>query len=385
MGCPGPAELSRSVVVAAGQAAPDGWRQAARVEIDEGALADPGSTVRRLHQAWAEREPIIASLGVDPARFRTPPSYPVEPWTLAPDFELWEDRLQFLVWANAYDARRHPDPPVWWWGRKAARLGAAVIEDPDAPGDVLLPGAGPAWVDGGPRSPFADRSVAGAVIVHRESVERGRLSVAPALRPPAADLAPDQLAAVAHGCGPARIIAPAGSGKTRVLTERLRHLCVDRGWEPDAVLAVAYNKKAQQELDERCGDFRPRTRTLNALGLGLLSRFRDRAPRVLDERETRRLVDTLAPPRPRRANTDPLGPYLEGLSLIRLGLVDPEEVEASRDDVPGLAALFPVYRAALAEQGAVDFDEQVYAAIELLLTDGDSRAQAQHGHRHLLV
>ena len=39
--------------------------------------------------------------------------------------------------------------------------------------------------------------------------------------------APDQEAAVAHRGGPARIIAPAGSGKTRVLTERARHGVVE--------------------------------------------------------------------------------------------------------------------------------------------------------------
>ncbi len=66
-------------------------------------------------------------------------------------------------------------------------------------------------------------------MVHVDSIELGRLAVAPPPIAPTADLAPDQLAAVAHGAGPARIIAPAGSGKTRVLTERLRHLVADRG------------------------------------------------------------------------------------------------------------------------------------------------------------
>ncbi len=70
-------------------------------------------------------------------------------------------------------------------------------------------------------------------------------------RPPGAVLAPDQLAAVAHAGGPARIIAPAGSGKTRVLTERLRHLLGDRGWEPGVVTAVAFNKRAADELVAR--------------------------------------------------------------------------------------------------------------------------------------
>jgi DNA helicase-2/ATP-dependent DNA helicase PcrA len=165
-----------------------------------------------------------------------------------------------------------------------------------------------------------------------------------------------------------------------VLTERLRHLIVDRGWERDSVLALAYNKRAQLEMEERTTDFRPRVATLNALGHSLLGR-----PRVLDEREVRRIIEGLVPTRQRRANTDPLAPYLEGLTAIRLGLRDPDDVEASRDDVPGLAAAFAPYRDALRRQGAVDFDEQIYAAVELLLADGELRRRVQAQHRHLLV
>ncbi|MBO0732335.1 MAG: UvrD-helicase domain-containing protein, partial [Acidimicrobiaceae bacterium] len=216
-------------------------------------------------------------------------------------------------------------------------------------------------------------------------VERGRLTVAAPPVRPTAELAPDQLAAVDHRQGPARVIAPAGSGKTRVLTERLRHLLTDRRWEADAVLAVAYNKKAQEQLDARCAGTGARTRTLNSLGLWILGLARGRSPAVLEERDCRRLIERLAPVRPRRANVDPIGPYLEALGQVRLGLTDPAVVEEDRDDVPGLAELFPRYRAALADEAAVDFDEQVYGAIEALLADGALRARTQRASRHLLV
>ena len=226
----------------------------------------------------------------------------------------------------------------------------------------------------------------GAAVIHAESVESGSASLAPARVTPAADLASDQLEAVSHVSGPARIIAPAGSGKTRVLTERLRHLVVDRGYEPQGVLAVAYNKQAQLEMESRTTDFRPHVRTLNSLGLWVLARHRGSSPPVVDERETRRLVDSLLPGnRRRRSNTDPIGPYLEGLGTIRLGLRDPEEVEISRDDVDGLAGIFPEYRAALVKRGVVDFDEQIYAAIETLLADGAFRRDMQRTCRHMLV
>lgn len=377
---PGPVELGRGVVVDADQDVPAAWSHAPVVVIDAAALSDPADAVSRLHAAWAGRQPVAVRLAVDPARFRAPPAVVAEPWQLDAGLRLWEEELQFLVWANTYDARGDGDP-VWWWARKAERAGAAAT---GGAGDVVVPGAGAVWIDGGPRATLS-ATADGTGVVHRESVERGLLTPARPVPGPAAPLADDQLRAVAHPGGPARIIAPAGSGKTRVLTERLRHLVVERGWERDAILAVAYNKKAQEELDARCGDFSPRTRTLNSLGLWVLGQARGRLPQVLAERDVRRIVDRLAPSRQRRANTDPVGPYLEALSRVRLALVDPDEVEAERDDVPGLAAVFAGLREEFRATGSIDFDEQIYAAVEVLLADGALRARLQPSCRHLLV
>ena len=152
MAAPGPPALGRGVVVMADGEIPDAWAGSAVVIVDEAALADPGVCVGELHQAWATRRPVVAALAVDPARFREPESWTVEPWTLGPGFEAWLDRLHFLVWANNYDGRAEGDP-IWWWGRKAERLGARTLT-PDGAGDVALPDGRPAWIDGGPRGPL---------------------------------------------------------------------------------------------------------------------------------------------------------------------------------------------------------------------------------------
>lgn len=372
MVAPGPPELGRGVVVRTGDPVPAPWRDAPVVVIDAEVVASPGPAVAELHRRWSARAPVVIELAVDPGTYRAPQTTDAEPWSLEPRFEVAHDRLHFLTWANTYDARDGKEP-VWWWAHKAARQGATVADGPD--GDVVLPSGEAAWVDGGPRAPLAL-----APIVHSESVDLGRLTVQPAPVAPSASLAPDQLAAVAHGAGPARIVAPAGSGKTRVLTERLRHLVVDRGIETELVLAVAYNKKAQLEMESRTTEFRPRVSTLNALGHRLLG-----SPRVLEEREVRHILGDLVPARRRMANTDPIAPYLEGLTAVRLGLRSPAEVEDERDDVPGLAQAFAPYRAALRRAAAVDFDEQVYGAVELLLRDGAARRRAQAACRHLLV
>lgn len=374
--------FGRSVLISAGDAIPAPWMAAPVVCVDDAVLRSPAEVVATLHRAWARREPVVVELAVDPARFRAPASVSAEPWTLGSDAEPWFDRLHFLVWTNAYDARG--GAMVWWWARKAARLGATDTPQGDA--DIHLADGTAAWIDGGPRRPWSPHEVGGHAVVHHETLELGTLQPAPEPVQPTADLAADQLAAVGHVSGPARVIAPAGSGKTRVLTERLRHLLGERGWERESVLAVAYNKEAQLELERRTAAFQPRVRTLNSLGLWVLAQHRGRSPALLDERDCRRLVESLLPGRrQRRANTDPIGPYLEALGTVRLSLRDPSDVEAERDDVDGLVQLFEPFRRHLADRGAVDFDEQIYAAIETLLADGAFRRSLQRSCRHLLV
>ena len=370
-----PAPLGRSVVVANGADAPEPWHDAERVVV---ATIDDRGTIDRLHAAWFARTPIVIDLRVDAASFRTGESNTAEVWSLRPDLELATDALQFLIWANTYDARG--GEPVWWWSRKAERLGATV----SGPCDVVLPDGRPAWVDGGPRGSVG-AVVDGAAVVHSESVGAGNLSPQPDASTTTAELAPDQSAAVAHAFGPARVIAPAGSGKTRVLTEHYRHLLDQRRYEPESTIALAYNKKAQEEMAQRLAGLSPRIQTLNAWGYALLARARGQRLNVIDERGVRDIVERLLPTKVRRLNTDPYAPYIEGLSLIRLGLRDPDEVEASLDDVDGLASLFTPYRAALRERGVIDFDEQIYGTLEHMLRDGAFRREVQRQHRHVLV
>ncbi len=363
------------MVVGPGAEPPAPWAGAPRVRVDDDVLASPAEVVATLHDHWVRRRPVVVELAVPQADLRARETDDREPWDVGEAFQFGRERLQFLVWANNVDARS--GAPVWWWSRKAARLGAEA----GGPADVLVDGA-PAWVDGGPRQPLA----VPFAVVSRESVDAGALRLAPADRAPAAALAPDQLAAVAHPVGPARVIAPAGSGKTRVLSERLRHLLDDRGWEASTVTAVAFNKRAADELVARTSPA-AHVRTIHALGLSLLTgglHGRGRRLEVLDERQVRRVLEGLLDLRP-QANTDLLAPYIEGLSAIRIGLRSPEEAEAAFPDAEGLTSLWPRYRDALERAGAIDFDDQVAGAIQLLLRDPAARAAAQARCQHLLV
>ena len=380
----GPPALGRGVVVLSQQHAPDGFRDAERMVVDNPVLAAPTEILRRLHTAWLTREPVVIELACDPTALRTPERFGGPVFSLDPSFEFPLERLQFLVWANTYDARS--GRLVWWHARKTAKRLAAHGVREGGRADLLLSDGTAVYVDGGPADP--PELPTRTPVVHRWSAESGHLTITEH-RSSSAELAPDQLAAVGRRSGAARVVAPAGSGKTRVLTERLRHLVIDRHAHPSTITAVAFNKEAADEMKQRCSRFvsrdGPNIRTLNSLGLWVCNELGGKGRfDTLDEPGVRDLVEEVFPVR-HQANTDTVTPYIDALSAVRLGLASPNEVEAVIPDASGLADGFETYRVELCQRRALDFDEQIYRAIEILVSDPAARSEAQRSCRRMLV
>src|SRR4051812_44961844 len=305
---PGPAALGRGVIVESGAPAPVEWTDAPRVVLDDAALASPEAVVDQLQALWAGRSPVVIDLRVAREALSAPETDDRMAHELTPAFAFLRERCYFLTRANNYDAR--DATPRWGPAAEAARLGAEV----EGPADVLLPAGTAAWCDGGPRTTGLDVD---APVVHRFALESRSLhaDVAAPESAAASWLAPDQRAAVLHAGGPARILAPAGSGKTTVLAARFRHLVVERDYGAASVCALAYNRRAGNEMQERLGDLprnaQRKVRTLNSFGYDILRRARPNV-RLIDEREVRNRIEPHVTLR-FRANTDALRPYLEAL------------------------------------------------------------------------
>jgi DNA helicase-2/ATP-dependent DNA helicase PcrA len=380
----GPPALGRGAVVMEGSDLPASWVELERLPLGEAELSQPQPVIARLHAAWLGRRPLIVELSFDANQLRLEERHPGPVHDLAPDFEFPIERLQFLLWANNYDARS--GRLIWWHAVKAARTLAHRGVVAGGLADVVLGDGTEAYIDGGP--PHPPELPDGTIVIHRWNAEVG--SSQPVRRDSvSADLAPDQLVAVSHRAGPARVIAPAGSGKTRVLTERLRHLVVDTGAAPETVTALAFNVKAADEMKGRtsewCAGRSPHIRTINSLAYDICNEFGGAGRlRVLNEMDVRRLIEATFEIR-RRSNTDVLAPYLEALSAIRLQLMDPGAAEGSFPDAAGIGSGFDRYRSSLAQAGGLDFDEQIYRAIEILVTQPDARETVRTRCRYLLV
>ena len=201
-----PVELGRGVVVLPGHQPPEAWESCPRVVVGDAALRDPGPVAEVLHRYWIDRRPAVVELGVDPAALRAPERCHSPVYELTPSFEFCRERVQFLVWANNYDARGGGDS-IWWHGRKAARYFAADGVRETGAADITLADGTPMFIDGGPAQPPTLPSRIG--VIHRWNAEAGRLQQAGQSQP-TSELAPDQLAAASgrpgssHRRGPAR-------------------------------------------------------------------------------------------------------------------------------------------------------------------------------------
>ena len=387
----GPDCLGRGVLVSPGQPAPAPWARASRLAVRTDAPdAEAG---RRLRAAWSNRERLV--IEVDGPLPPAEPTLQRQWWELAPGLTLPDEVWHHLLTANTVDARA---PGGWSFAPRdqALALGAEDLAG-DRPGDIVAPDGVAAWCDGGPLESFDAADLRGAALIPAANLGAGHLSGLRRCQPDA-DLAPDQRRAVGHLGGGACIVAPAGSGKTRVLTERARWLVRDLGVAPAAVCLVAYNVRARAEMQERTADLAGlEVRTLNSLALAVCNGTgpfarpsRHDRVEVIDERAVRDLLRDMVgeqtPRRRRRAMTDPLAPWVEALGASRLGLRDPAEVERDyAPDIEGFSALAPAYAEALEERGVVDFDHQIMRAIDVLLTDPVARTVARRVCGVLLV
>jgi len=61
----------------------------------------------------------------------------------------------------------------------------------------------------------------------------------------------EQIEAIKYGDGPLLIIAGAGTGKTTVITERIKYLILSKKVKPDQILGLTFTDKAAREMEER--------------------------------------------------------------------------------------------------------------------------------------
>jgi ATP-dependent DNA helicase Rep len=209
-------------------------------------------------------------------------------------------------------------------------------------------------------------------------------------------LNPPQKAAVEYCDGPLLVLAGAGSGKTRVITEKIAHLVARGRHEARHIAAITFTNKAAREMRERVakrikGDAAEglTISTFHSLGLRFLQIEHERAQlrrgfSIFDSDDALAIVKDLAPA---GLKNDALYALQNLISTAKNQGLTPEQAQEAARSIREreAAALYGRYQARLLAFNAVDFDDLIRLPLQLLEGDADLAAGWRERIRHLLV
>lgn len=217
-------------------------------------------------------------------------------------------------------------------------------------------------------------------------------------------------AAVVHAeiGGPMQVLASAGSGKTRVLTERVRYL-VDNT-RKDGVIALTFTNKAAEEMLARLADIddigkRCWIGTIHAVAQRILMQYGHTIglPSELHiyERDQDRKTVFLQSLRDNDINIDDffnaddvearrgreriIQNYLDKFSVIKRQLMTEEEVKTKYGSDESFWSVFQEYQGALIRSGGVDFDDILVYAHKILMEQAWCGEIYRAKYKHLCV
>jgi len=207
-----------------------------------------------------------------------------------------------------------------------------------------------------------------------------------------------QREAVEHGRGPALVLAGAGSGKTRVIAHRIAYLICNGAARPENILAVTFTNKASDEMRERVHRLLGPERTSEPL----ISTFHSLCVRVLrreiqalgykrdfsiyDTDDQKRLVKQLLTEAGKTEGDLSPREALSRISYAKNHSVGPREYpdRFPSDSAEAIAVIYDRYERRLRQANALDFDDLLLRAVEVL---GKPKLGAYYSdwYRHILV
>ncbi|HYE76918.1 MAG TPA: ATP-dependent helicase, partial [bacterium] len=192
------------------------------------------------------------------------------------------------------------------------------------------------------------------------------------------------------------VIAGPGAGKTRLIIGRIQHL-LDQGVPPQEISCITFTNKAAAEIITRIREHFPAeaeeisAKTFHGLAQAILKRFHDAAglPKhfhIVDETtqndilafalKKHALVRDHALIRRLKSHLD----LEKGAGRFPLG-----HPKAKGEGTEAIPQLFTEYQAFLAEHGAIDFNDLLLAALQVLVTSPEAQEALHRQNRHLLL
>ncbi len=207
---------------------------------------------------------------------------------------------------------------------------------------------------------------------------------------PIEDLNKEQKRAVRKLKGAVLLLAPAGSGKTKTLVNRVYAL-LNKGVNPSQILVLVYNKKAEEEITMRLQNTKGvEVRTFHSFGHELLKRYTDyefytEDPKELSLALLERVLSKFHPV-VYTSEKDPFKSFYEKLSFIKNNLLSKEDMVFEIDhEKIDFYPIFNSYMEELKEEKLYDYDDMLYLSVCLLLKKASLREKIQKQYAYLLV
>ncbi|MFD1092939.1 DNA helicase Rep [Providencia vermicola] len=211
-------------------------------------------------------------------------------------------------------------------------------------------------------------------------------------------LNPSQQQAVEFVDGPCLVLAGAGSGKTRVITNKIAHLIRQCGYQPRQIAAVTFTNKAAREMKERVAQTLGKKEargliisTFHTLGLEIIKReykalgikanfslFDDQDQMALLKELTFDLLEE---------DKDLLQQLISSISNWKNDLISPQQVvgQARTEKEHHFAECYRRYELHLKSCNVLDFDDLISKPTLLLYQNEEVRERWQQKIRYLLV
>lgn len=206
------------------------------------------------------------------------------------------------------------------------------------------------------------------------------------------DLDESQSKATDHIAGPIRVLAPAGSGKTKTLINRIVNLN-NCGIQAGNILALAFNKKASEEMIARLKSKQitnVEVRTFHSFGYQILQKkFGWQFDSAKEKTYQRNLMKDAIQQHvelPQKRNVDVLDKFLSALRKTKLELIPITEVNIDLEDqLFPFEPIFNTYLKLQSENKFINFDDMIYFAVRILLDDDSMREHYQNKFQFVLV
>ncbi|ENS5608739.1 DNA helicase Rep [Vibrio mimicus] len=211
-------------------------------------------------------------------------------------------------------------------------------------------------------------------------------------------LNPRQDEAVKFVSGPCLVLAGAGSGKTRVITNKIAYLVQQCGYKARNIAAVTFTNKAAREMKERVAQTLGKAEsrglmvsTFHTLGLNIIRReykqlglkagfslFDDQDQMALLKELTEKQLD---------GDKDLLRLLLSTISNWKNDMLTPLQAKAMAkgEQQQLFAHCFELYQKQMQSYNALDFDDLILLPVLLLRSSEEVRQRWQNRIRYLLV